>query len=90
MKKDEEGAIAEKDSLGRINKRLSATDREVENRRNYDRSDNISYIDGDESEYINYKYGETSLISDKARVYKGGGWKDRAYWVNSRSKKIFR
>ncbi|MBT8195392.1 MAG: SUMF1/EgtB/PvdO family nonheme iron enzyme [Bacteroidia bacterium] len=78
--KDEEGAIAEKDSLGRII-REGATDREVENRRNYDRSDNISYIDGDESEYINYKYGETSLISDKARVYKGGGWKDRAYWV---------
>ena len=78
--KDEEGAIAEKDSLGRLI-RVKATDREVENRRNYDRSDNISYIDGDETEYINYKYGETSLISDIARVYKGGGWKDRAYWV---------
>ena len=29
-----------------------------------------------------YSYGETTLISDKARVYKGGSWKDRAYWLN--------
>ena len=29
-----------------------------------------------------YDYGETTLISDKARVYKGGSWKDRAYWLN--------
>ena len=24
----------------------------------------------------------TSLINDKARVYKGGSWKDRAYWLS--------
>ena len=24
----------------------------------------------------------TSLISDKSRVYKGGSWRDRAYWMN--------
>jgi formylglycine-generating enzyme len=23
----------------------------------------------------------SSLISDESRVYKGGGWKDRAYWL---------
>lgn len=28
-----------------------------------------------------YEYGGTSLINDKARVYKGGSWKDRAYWM---------
>ena len=22
-----------------------------------------------------------SLITDRARVYKGGSWKDRAYWL---------
>ncbi len=22
-----------------------------------------------------------SLISDRTRVYKGGGWRDRAYWL---------
>lgn len=25
--------------------------------------------------------GMTSLISDKSRVYKGGSWRDRAYWL---------
>jgi formylglycine-generating enzyme required for sulfatase activity len=29
-----------------------------------------------------YDYGVTSLINDKARVYKGGSWKDRAYWMS--------
>ena len=29
-----------------------------------------------------YDYGNTTLISDRTRVYKGGSWKDRAYWLN--------
>ena len=29
-----------------------------------------------------YVYGESTLISDRARVFKGGSWKDRAYWLN--------
>jgi len=29
-----------------------------------------------------YRYGESSLISDRTRVFKGGSWKDRAYWLN--------
>jgi sulfatase modifying factor 1 len=28
-----------------------------------------------------YSYEASSLINDKARVYKGGSWKDRAYWM---------
>jgi formylglycine-generating enzyme required for sulfatase activity len=24
----------------------------------------------------------SSLISDKSRVYKGGSWRDRAYWLS--------
>jgi sulfatase modifying factor 1 len=28
-----------------------------------------------------YEYSATSMINDKARVYKGGSWKDRAYWM---------
>ncbi len=28
-----------------------------------------------------YEYGNTSLISDNSRVYKGGSWADRAYWM---------
>ena len=29
-----------------------------------------------------YEYGQTSLIDDHSRVYKGGSWKDRAYWLH--------
>jgi formylglycine-generating enzyme required for sulfatase activity len=29
-----------------------------------------------------YAYGVTSMINDKARVYKGGSWNDRAYFLN--------
>jgi formylglycine-generating enzyme required for sulfatase activity len=29
-----------------------------------------------------YEYGVTSLISDKARVYKGGSWADGPYYLS--------
>ena len=29
-----------------------------------------------------YNYGASSMLNDKARVYKGGSWKDRAYWMS--------
>ncbi len=29
-----------------------------------------------------YSFGETSLINDESRVYKGGSWRDRVYWIN--------
>ena len=28
-----------------------------------------------------YDYSMTSMLNDKARVYKGGSWKDPAYWM---------
>jgi formylglycine-generating enzyme required for sulfatase activity len=27
-------------------------------------------------------YGVTTLVNDRSRVYKGGSWNDRAYWLN--------
>jgi len=78
---DEEGAIAEKDSLGRIMYR-DVSEAENEGRRNYRKADNINYLDGDEPEYITYNYGVSSMIDDNAKVYKGGSWKDRAYWMS--------
>lgn len=77
---DEEGAVAEKDSLGRIQKR-NVTDEEAASRRNYQKADNINYTDGDEPDYATYGSGVTTLIDDKARVVKGGSWKDRAYYM---------
>ena len=28
-----------------------------------------------------YEYGVASIINNTTRVYKGGSWKDRAYWL---------
>lgn len=62
-------------------------------RTNYRVADNINYLDGDfessmfyedptyEGNYM-YDYGSTSMISDRSRVYKGGSWRDRAYYLS--------
>ncbi len=98
-KRDEEGAIAEKDSLGRI-VMVDVQTKENLNRRNYRKADNINYLDGDagsttepewasrnDSSQTNNMYrnegtGMNSMINDKVRVYKGGSWKDRAYYMS--------
>ena len=28
-----------------------------------------------------YDFGSSSLVNNQSRVYKGGGWDDRAYWL---------
>jgi len=33
-------------------------------------------------------YGKTSLVNDKSRVYKGGSWNDRAYWMNPATRRF--
>ena len=99
LQRDEEGYIAEKDSLGRLKYReVNAEDDNLANRRNYKKADVINYEDGDfqssvsynnlgefeeagGSEGAMYDFGQTSLISDRSRVYKGGSWEDRAYWM---------
>ncbi|MBN2276032.1 MAG: SUMF1/EgtB/PvdO family nonheme iron enzyme [Bacteroidales bacterium] len=100
---DEEGNVAEKDSLGRLRYR-DVTEAESINRWNYKKAYYKNYKDGDYesslidgndwsadaatqstnsqrmySQQVGY---ETSLISDKTRVYKGGSWRDRAYWLS--------
>ena len=32
---------------------------------------------------------ETTLINDKSRVYKGGSWKDRAYWLDPAQRRFY-
>lgn len=70
----------------------------LDERRNYKMADYINYLDGDvnssiyftegeqaysdKSEKLMYEYATTSLINDKARVFKGGSWRDRAYFLN--------
>jgi len=69
----------------------------LDERRNYKTADYINYMDGDvnssiyfsegeeayadKSAKLMYEYAKTSLINDKSRVYKGGSWKDRAYYL---------
>ncbi|MBI5219783.1 MAG: SUMF1/EgtB/PvdO family nonheme iron enzyme [Bacteroidia bacterium] len=135
MRDSTTGEILDKDSLGRIQWR-KVTDEESYDRRNYNSSDNINYLDGDwESSVVGggsagadwntasnpkektagssnmYFYGENydpikgtwdkskeptyrirgkemrSMINDNARIYKGGSWKDRAYWMTPGSRR---
>lgn len=85
----------EKDSMGRV-KTVYVTDEESKNRRNYQKGNVINYLDGDslisgvgygeidiEKNKANGRgYGQTTLISDKSRVIKGGSWNDRPYWLS--------
>ena len=78
---DENGAAVEKDSLGRIRYRYVEDD-EAAGRENYKRGQVYNYLDGDEESESFYNYGVTTLISDKARVIKGGSWADRAFYLS--------
>ncbi|MEM6700082.1 MAG: SUMF1/EgtB/PvdO family nonheme iron enzyme, partial [Bacteroidota bacterium] len=77
---DEEGN-PELDSLGRLKYRYIEDD-EVAERENYKTGDVYDYMDGDERSSAFYDYGRHTLISNKARVYKGGSWADRPYWLS--------
>ena len=70
-----------RDSLGRI-KTVPENDSDLVNRRNYQHSYAINYLDGDSLSKTYYGYGVTTLISDKSRVIKGGSWLDMPYWLS--------
>jgi len=77
----------EKDSLGRV-KMVNVTDEESKNRRNYQRGNVISYLDGDSLSQSSYGYANTTLVHpEKSKVYKGGSWNDRAYWLTPGSRR---
>jgi gliding motility-associated lipoprotein GldJ len=69
-----------RDAKGRIIKTVES-DSTVK-LRNYDNADAINALDGDDADNASYESGSTTLISNKSRVYKGGSWKDRPYWLN--------
>ncbi len=71
------------------------TEEENLDRRNYQQADYRDYQDGDlessifydsddgpEEGPVMYGHGETTLIGDDVRVYKGASWKDRQYYVS--------
>lgn len=75
----------------------------LDERRNYKTSDYRDYLDGDvnssiyyqegedaytdKSGKLMYEYSKTSLVNNWSRVYKGGSWRDRAYWMNPGSRR---
>ena len=96
LKMDDEGYPIEKDSLGRLVYE-PVTQEENADRRNYKKSDYRGYKDGgggdsyedftaqDMDEFaseITYDFGVSSLINNQSRVYKGGSWADRAYFLS--------
>lgn len=70
------------------------TEEENLNRRNYKKADYRDFRDGDkqsslyydesteEGEALMYDYGVTTMVGNTSRVYKGGSWKDNAYWLS--------
>ena len=80
-KLDPDGIPVQKDSLGRIQYEMQK-DEDLVNRRNYKKADVINYLDADSLSEVTYEYEKSSLVNDKARVYKGGSWNDRAYYLS--------
>jgi sulfatase modifying factor 1 len=92
------GALVPKDKYGNLQYReLNANDVK-DYTQNYRQSDYRDYKDGDFSSsiysigdttemrskemYSQYDMDITSMINNRARVFKGGSWKDRAYWLS--------
>jgi formylglycine-generating enzyme required for sulfatase activity len=40
------------------------------------------YYQGETTREDRPQQGMSSLVNDKVRVYKGGSWRDRAYWLS--------
>ena len=104
--KDDDGYYLDKDSLGRMIRRpvsVKNDEDDLVNRRNYKRSDNINFLDGDFSSSVHFRneafqedskkdklmYETTkhTLLSDRTRVYKGGSWRDRVFWQTPGSRR---
>ena len=96
--RDAEGFLAEKDSLGHMKYRDITTAEAMNRKNyrqadniNYLDGDYASSIDNNlwkegakdtSSTNLMYQYGISSLISDHARVYKGGSWRDEAFYLS--------
>ncbi len=83
----ETGAPVQKDSLGRLVYELMDTTTTAL-RDNYKRPEVYNYLDGDKESLVEYRYGVSTLISDKSRVIKGGSWADRAFWLSPGSRRF--
>lgn len=80
--------IDESDAENRYNYRKSDyrnyKDGDLTSTMHYNETDTTSqvYKAGSDNMYVNNAYEKSSLINDNVRVYKGGSWRDRAYWLS--------
>ncbi len=49
----------------------------------------IDSTDGEMIREYDKSNSRTSLINDEVRVYKGGSWRDRAYWIDPAQRRYF-
>ncbi|GAB5551484.1 MAG: gliding motility lipoprotein GldJ [Saprospiraceae bacterium] len=77
----DDGSVVEKDNLGRLQYRY-LTKEELANRDNIRTAEARNYMDGDEQSNAEYEFNKFTLISDSARVIKGGSWADRAFYLS--------
>lgn len=83
------------DSLGRIATEVEKND-DVRNFKDGDPMSQINFVMGDSTGLSNLtskeKVDPTDVlrpnITDNTRVYKGGSWKDRAYWLNPSTRRF--
>jgi gliding motility-associated lipoprotein GldJ len=92
FKKDsmtEDGFRAPKDSLGRM-QRVKVDETKTTKRRNYQQAKQKGFRDPMETQGGDqqYNYGVSTLINNEARVYKGGSWNDRAYFLSPGSRRF--
>lgn len=79
----EDLTLEEKDSIGHIPMKTLTREEMMSNGRYNTRTADLNnYHDGDSLSSAVYDYGRTSMINDSTKVYKGGSWADRAYWLS--------
>ncbi|NEV95010.1 gliding motility lipoprotein GldJ [Psychroflexus sp. YR1-1] len=49
----------------------------------------VTLKDGEMQRNFDDSSGRTTLIDDNVRVYKGGSWKDRAYWLDPAQRRFY-
>jgi formylglycine-generating enzyme required for sulfatase activity len=80
------GTPVDKDSLGRMPRIALSEDVATTQRRQIKGPDYRNYLDGDTITKIpsmDTMYDPSmTLITNTIRVYKGGSWRDRAYWLS--------
>jgi sulfatase modifying factor 1 len=88
--------ITEADAEGRFNYRKSDyrnyRDGDLMSSMFYDEKDTTSqvYKNGTGNMYVDNEYEKSSLINDNVRVYKGGSWKDRVFYLSPGTRRFLK